>query len=400
MRRSPPPGFEPEGLAPPPLADGPWPVASIALDVSGECNLACRYCAERATQPARPPMSESVLQDAWGFFASRPTPKGRSIHLGSGEPLLAMPILRSLDRLVREANDPSLSVHLTTNGTLTTPDVRDWLVESGWHIKVSLDGPATVQDRWRPHRSGEGTYSQVAETVVDLARRLSPSRFSVTAVLCRGSDPQEVLDDLVSLGVRRIQLIPVAHDREDFLPSSADIQRYERFIMRHARRHLESESWDDIPRLPNFRTPVFRLMGLANRRTSCGAGRSFVSIGPDGSIFPCFRLAGIDRYRIGRLQDGIDAAEICRFQRDGGRPYEERAACGRCWLAPLCGGPCFAVAEMFGPGGGRPLDLHYAYRAADATAAVWLVQQLRLRDPDRLLEFFPEDVLDALADSH
>jgi uncharacterized protein len=147
-----------------------------------------------------------------------------------------------------------------------------------------------------------------------------------------------------------------------------------------------------------FTGNVFRLMGYLLSRVPCAAGRSMAGVAPDGSIYPRFRFIGLERYRLGRLPEGIDPVASAAFQRGAGRPYEERAACRACWTAPLCGGPCFACAEMFGPGGGEPLAVHCAYRRACAGAATRLVAQLRQHDPDRLLRFLPDSVTAILRD--
>ena len=105
MGTGPPPGFDPDDVTPPPLAERLWPVTSLALDVSGQCNLACRYCAENATQPRRFPMSTKTLEAAWAFlFPNGQLRNGASIRLGSGEPLLNFPLLLRLASLMEEAS--------------------------------------------------------------------------------------------------------------------------------------------------------------------------------------------------------------------------------------------------------------------------------------------------------
>jgi uncharacterized protein len=368
--------------------------------VVGTCNIACRYCAEAATQPRRLPMSEETLEAAWRLlFPDGPPRPGRSIHLGSGEPLLAFSLLRKLAALIERhggsAAEGRPEVHLTTNGTLATPQVRDWLVASGWRVKISLDGPREVHDRWRVDRRGAGTWERVAAAVADLATRM-PERFSVTAVLCRGADPEEVFAGVAGLGARRIELVPVAHQDPRVLPGRTDLARYRRFVDAYARRFAAGE---DLPMLIRFEGKVRRALGYELQRVPCAAGRAFAGVAADGSLYPCFRFIGVDAFRLGDTASGSAPATAAAFRRGAGRPWEEREPCRDCWAAPLCGGPCFAVAEMFGPGDGQPFPLHCAYIRADAHAAVRLVRRLSRRDPERLLSFIPElrQALDRLA---
>lgn len=383
-----PPGFDPSDIEPPPLKERDWPLDALALDVSGRCNLACRYCAEAATQPhRRPAMDAAVLDQALDRLCASATGReAASIRLGSGEPLLAKKLLQRLaDKLAaaRRKGIGTPAVFLTTNGTLLDPPTRDWLVATGWHVKVSLDGPPEVQNHWRITAMGRPTYDQVSEAVADLARRI-PGRFSVTAVLCRDSVPAAVFDAIAALGVRRIELMPVGHQDPAITPDAFDVERYREFTDDYV-DHFIAPGGEDQPELVKVVNAARRVMGYDVKRVSCGAGRNFFGVGPGGALYPCFRFIGVDSYRLGDIATGPDAEAVQRFRLSGGRPYDARTACRHCWAAPLCGGPCFAEAELLGPGDGAPLAVHCEYVRADAAAAIRLVEELRRRDPERLL---------------
>jgi uncharacterized protein len=334
-------------------------------------------------------MTIEVLEAAWSFLFPDGKPRrSASVRLGSGEPLLALPLLQQLSSLIEMRSEPNdrPTVFLTTNGTLITNKVRDWLVTTGWHVKISLDGPAAIHDLWRVQPNGHGTYARVAEVVADLAYRIR-ERLSVTAVLCHQSDPQMVFDAIAQLGVKRIELVPVAHQDESIQPNAEDVEHYESFIQTYVRHYLENNTDEGLPTLVRFANRVARVMGYDNWRVPCGAGRSFYGVSPDGDLYPCFRFIGIQAYKLGHVALGLDAKAVAEFQQSAGCSYEMRSQCKECWAAPLCGGPCFACAEMFGHG--QPLNLHCAYMLADARAAIWLVNQLRACDPGRLLSFLP-----------
>ena len=396
-RQNAPREFNPRGLGTKPLPEGSWPIRSVGLDLTGRCNMVCRYCLEAATLPPRPPMSEQMVDAALSLLAPAEPGCRRSIRLGSGEPLLAIPMMRRIVERIALFEEPRPRPYVTTNGTLLTPETRDWLIETGWDVKISLDGPKSIHDRWRLLPDGLGTFDRIEESVVDLAHRLPSDRYGVNAVLCRGAHPRAVFEGLADLGVRSIELVPVAHRDPAVLPSPEDVARYEGFVVDGARRHLEGVDGPDLFKLSGFRRYVYRLMGYYLRGARCGAGRNFVAVAYDGAVYPCLRFVGAERHKLGQLPQGIDLDAYLAFQRGPGRPHQQRAACSRCWAAPLCGGPCYAVSEMIGEGDGEPLDLHCAYELATARAAVWLVDQLRRHDPDRLLELLPFDPGDLLA---
>lgn len=405
-----PPGFAPEDIDAPPLIERERPVGSLALDVSGRCNIACRYCAEASTQPPhRPFMTEDALDRALALLIRDGGPRpGSSIRLGSGEPLLALPLLKILvERLAALScgDGERPQVFLTTNGTLADAPTRDWLVASGWQVKISLDGPPSIHDRWRVTGSGTGTYERVGPAVADLARRM-PQRLSVTAVLCRGNDPFEVFAGIAALGVRRIELVPAVHADPAIAPGEEDAQRYADFAGAWVERYLVASQGADSaavrpPELVRLMNIARRVMGYDVNRVVCGAGRNFYGVGHDGALYPCFRFVGITEHRLGDVVSGPEPAATQRFREGAGRPYERRAACRECWAAPLCGGPCFASAELLGPGDGAPYAVQCRYIRSDARAAVRLVERLRETDPQRLLDLLGPlaadwaDVLDA-----
>jgi uncharacterized protein len=404
-RKTPPPGFEPQYITPPPLKDGPRQILSLALDAAGRCNLACRYCAETVTLPKRGPMSAHTLDAAWRFLfpgGAEPITQAKlrkdsfSIHMGSGEPLLNLPLLKKLAAMLeqaRSAGNEIPGVFLVTNGTLLDEEIMEWLIASGWNVKLSLDGPAAIHDRWRVLPGGEGTHHRVVKAVAYMAERM-PGRFSVCAVLCRGNDPAAVFSAIERLGVRQIDMVPVASVNDSIKPGSEDIENYRKFVIDYAARFLEDEGMNSNtaspPALTVFNQCMLRLMGYKLSRIYCSAGRSYLGVGPNGGLYPCTRFVGVDRYRLGHLDTGLDPGAAEAFRNGPGRPYERRESCTQCWAAPLCGGPCFACAEMFGPGSGEPIDFHCAYLLATAEAALSLFNRLREQNPERLLPFMSQ----------
>jgi uncharacterized protein len=382
--------FDPADVAPPRPKDENFPLLSLAPDLSGTCNLACRYCAEAASQPSRMQMSAAVFEHLWNFLAESAPPKlARSLRFGSGEPLLGMERLKQLHELMLKAREvsgaPLPEVSITTNGILVDDHVADWLASTGWRIKVSIDGPPSVHDRYRVGRDGEGTYDKVAAATRRLLERCS-ERLSVAAVLCHGTDPAEVFEAIAGLGVRRIELVPVAHHDRSLWPSLADLHAYREFIRDYSAA-LARDGVESRPALVRFEECVRRVMGYDNQAVPCGAGRNFFGVSPDGGLYPCFRFVGVESYRLGDLATGPEPSKVAWFRSGPGRPYQDRRRCSRCWAAPLCGGPCFSSSELFGEG--EPMPAHCEYMLADAGAAVWLVDHLRGIGPERLLPFLP-----------
>jgi uncharacterized protein len=376
--------FDPEKISPAVLDEQKYPaVSSLAIDVTGSCNLKCIYCAESGTMPERQPISLETLDVTLHSLFDWSEPKSAlSIHLGSGEALLSPEIVKEIGRKSRQmakARHRALSLYLTTNGTCINNQVIDWLIADQWNVKVSIDGNQGVHDENRIYKSGRGTYSEVSKVVSILAQKI-PKKFSTTSVLCRGADPSRVFYHIASLGVKRIELVPVAAALDSVLQlSKSDLDSYRKFIADYAQKLADGKT---VPINIRFHNRLLRVLGYKNNRTPCGAGRNFFASGPTGEIYPCFRFIGIEKYKLGDIT-GISKERVQDFIKSSGRPYEKRETCRECWAAPLCGGPCFACADLFGLG--SPLPQFCEMIQAESEAAIWLVDFLKENNPEELV---------------
>jgi uncharacterized protein len=306
-----------------------------------------------------------------------------SLHLGSGEPLIQADAVHEIGRIARNLQkDRDVSLHLTTNGLLLTDEICSWLIQDNWRVKVSLDGPQLIHDKNRKDIRGQGTYCNIEKYVKKLSK--IPT-FSTTSVLCHGTDPKDVFYGIAALGVKNIELVPVAVVNPSPLGlTDTDIQKYRAFVSEYVQRLAAGE---DVPYLIRFMNRLHRVMGYNNNRIPCGAGRTFLAVGPEGELYPCFRFVGIEQYILGHITTGVDRKQINMFSKKAGRSYENREKCNTCWAAPLCGGPCFACAELLFQKNGEPSPDYCNMVYADCEAAVWLVHTLREENPEKLVEF-------------
>ena len=153
--------------------------------------------------------------------------------------------------------------------------------------------------------------------------------------------------------------------------SKSDIKSYRKFIEAYVQKLANDQT---VPINIRFHNRLLRILGYKNSRTPCGAGRNFFASGPTGEIYPCFRFIGIERYKLGDLT-GIRKERVQSFIKNSGRPYAQREKCRECWAAPLCGGPCFACADLFGLG--SPLPQFCEMILVESEAAIWLVDFLK-----------------------
>ena len=73
-------------------------------------------------------------------------------------------IVRYIRARQRETGQP-ISLSITSNGTLLTEPILDFLAQEEVDLCVSIDGPAAVHDRNRVYRDGTGTFADVVRNL-------------------------------------------------------------------------------------------------------------------------------------------------------------------------------------------------------------------------------------------
>ncbi len=391
----PPAGFDPSDLPLPLPRRKKWTICSLALDVSGQCNQRCTYCAESATLPKRKPMTEDVLDRALNYFYDHLAPGATpAIRFGSGEPLLAPHILEQAavrsKKLSEKYSYAPPQYFLTTNGTLLDKKNLRLLSSSEWHVKVSLDGPPDVHDRCRLDACGRGTFQKAVDAVCKLFDGIG-ERLSITAVLSPGTDPAEVFEFCESLHAGQIELLPVAEKPGCSTFTDKDLRRYRSFVAGYARDLIHGRTRATLSRFSNM---IPRAMGFGLQRYRCGAGRALYAAGPDGSLYPCFRMIGVDAFCVGSVFLGIDDRSLWGFRNAAGCSFLKRKACAACWACSLCNGPCFALVGLMNLQPGTD-SIQCAYTRMDAAEVIQMVSALRKQDPQRLLGYLAGNPFEA-----
>ena len=145
-----------------------FPLQSMVLNVTNQCNLSCHYCYEFGEDKVATPEGKKKFMD-WEtaktsvdyFFDESRGRKSVHITFFGGETLMNFPLLRQVvDYARREADRRRVSIDfsLTTNATLLTPTIIEFLAENAVGVTVSIDGAKESQDAFRVFKNGRGSY--------------------------------------------------------------------------------------------------------------------------------------------------------------------------------------------------------------------------------------------------
>ena len=92
---------------------------------------------------------------------------------------------------------------------------------------------------------------------------------------------------------------------------------------------------------------------VVKRLRGCGSGNEYVSVTPDGDIYPCHQFVGMEEYKMGNLSGGTFREDIKK--EFAGTHVYSKPACQDCWAKFYCSGGCNANNYIYNG------DIHKAY---------------------------------------
>jgi len=157
----------------------------LALTVTEDCNLRCRYCLHGSTnpwiRPHRPRCMprQTALRAVATFLDHADRTALPIVSFYGGEPLLNLPVIEAVcDLVARHPRGRDVRLVVDTNGTRLV-GAAELIRRHGLFLQVSLDGPASVHDRYRVSRGKRPTHRRVEDNLTrllaedpSLARRL------------------------------------------------------------------------------------------------------------------------------------------------------------------------------------------------------------------------------------
>jgi uncharacterized protein len=322
------------------------PVRALSLAVAQKCNLGCTYCYAQQGDfggPARNMPRETALQAV--ELLLREAGPGERVNLSflGGEPLFNRAVIReATERAVERAREKgvSLTLSLTTNGTLLTPEDADFLEAHGFAVTVSLDGPQEVNDGLRAFKGGQGSFAKVMENVGPLLARQRGMQVSArVTVTPRNLALRETLDDFVERGFHSVGFSPMLRsptgrdelghaELERMLEQMVDCgQEFERRLIA-GRRYPFS----------NMVNALRELHKGTHRPYPCGAGAGYLGVSASGELAACHRFVGDEEGAMGSLATGVDGARRARWLTE--RHVHRQEPCRSCWARYLCAGGC------------------------------------------------------------
>lgn len=249
---------------------------TLYLHVTKACNLHCVYCYFSAGEPMEKELStEEMLTVLREAHLLNP----RRVVFTGGEPVLRDDMLTLAQGLRNMGN--RIHMCITTNGTLINEENAEGLVENFDEIRISIDGFKEVNDTTR----GKGTFEKAMRAFrYVLSAGGDPVAF-ITVTSLNLAHSKDFMRFLLRNGISKIHLSPLKlAGRADDDNMLCDFEETKRIV---------EEFW--------YETFGLRLKTDRKEVSNCGVGK-YVTVYPDGSVYPCHLLA-FPEFCIGNVRE-------------------------------------------------------------------------------------------------
>ena len=328
---------------------------TLWLHLTTRCNLHCAYCyAPRGNVDMSPEVGRAAVDGAIRSALARGF-QGLKLKYAGGEPTLNFPTLRAVHEYAQtRAAQAGLGLRevLLTNGTTLTPALLRWLRNKDIRLSISLDGIGSAHDRQRVGKDGNGTFALVAKGIEQaLALGLAP-HLSITVTTYN----VDGLADVVAFALERdlpfnLNFVRPVLNQPDLTPSP------ERLIagIQAALGVIEAR----LPRRRLVDGLLDRCDLSAPHRYPCGAGRSYLVVGPQGEVAPCHME--LER-TVGTVWEEDPLALVRAAEGFDNPPVEEKGSCRECLWRYICAGGCPLLTDRLRGGEGHLSPYCTVYR--------------------------------------
>ncbi len=268
------------------------------------CPASCSYC--WSSDKGSPIMSIDTVKETveWlrGFRQDSVT-----ITFHGGEPLLAGPRFysKALPIIAKGLADQGFMFAMQTNLWVMTPELAKILAKYNIPLGSSLDGPKELNDTQR----GKGYFDRTMrgyQIALDHGLKVS---FICTFTGESVKRKEEIFNFYLENGFN-LKLHPALPSLRDHARDrwALEPEEYGDLLIYLLDKYMENMGRIEVMNIDHLCKCVFTGRGTVCTFVDCMD--STYAVGPDGSIYPCYRFVGMPEYAIGNVRDRPTKADL------------------------------------------------------------------------------------------
>jgi uncharacterized protein len=282
----------------------------------------------------------------------------------------------------------TIDFSLTTNATLLSVNIIEFLAENEIGVTISMDGPKELQNKFRVFHNGTGSYDVVAPKIKELLRRHRTRPIGARVTLTSETiDVTRIYRHLTEeFGFWEVGFAPVTTSpQQQYAISDSGFDRMLGQFRELGLEFLDHAVENRHHGFSNVKDTLEEIHKGVSKAYPCGAGLGLFGVSTDGDVAVCHRFAGSDTHKLGTVKTGIDRAAQAEFLEQ--HHIDEKTDCHTCWARPLCAGGCYHEAHVRYGSTRRP-NLHYCEWIRGWTdTCLKIYGELAVRNPDFIARF-------------
>ncbi len=318
-------------------------MSDLILQVTRDCNFNCRYClfandTKISRNHERKKMSWEIAKKSIDFLYKHSSEAEHiTICFYGGEPLLNFELI---EQAVNYANSlfftKKVKYIMTINGSLLTKNVLEFITKNNFHVTISLDGPAKIQNIHRRFsNTGLGTFEKVYHNV-NFLRINYPDFFNNNISFCPVVIDDEDYEEIATffkrenISLDRVNPLKANMNGMDYTLSKigADNSNLKKISFEYDL--VNQKSIKDLERIYNDKHVI---PSRWHHNGPCIPGQRRLFVDVEGTFYPCEKMIEDSTYVIGDIENGFDCGKITEFLNIGKITEDE---CKKCWAAHFC----------------------------------------------------------------
>ena len=337
-------------------------VFQLVLQITQACNLSCIYCPYAnshndalSRSHTSKTMTFETAKKAIDFLAEHSdNSKELFISFYGGEPLIVFPLIKKCVEYADEVFEGrNIKYSITTNATLLTDEMIEYMYSKKFFITFSLDGPKRIHDMHRLRTDGTPTYDdviKVLEKTAEIYGEADLGAISINMVI----NPENPLDELLEwLSTPILQKIEVRSTliENDYIERKfySTGEYTEKFNYQYAMGMLdylqivkdisvssviEPQIQSIISEYSKFQCDNISLPDVTSPSGPCLSGVRKLFVNADGKFYPCEKVNELAECMvIGNVDDGFYVQKVKEHLNISQLSSD---LCKNCWVQAHC----------------------------------------------------------------
>ena len=320
----------------------------FTLGVTTKCNLRCSYCcysgSYRNTRThGFHSMSNKDIIPVIEFIKLYTKNTPITISFYGGECLLEFELLKEFVKRTKAEWQNDVRFEVSTNGTLLSPHIVDWLIANDITLFLSLDGTERVQNRQRITSSGLGTFTQIRKGLQNIRSSscdyyqnmvnlmMTVVDVSELPIIAKEWHEDEFLNNKLPIRISAVapnnangvQKVDMVKETDTYLRILDAYEQHPEYSLLRVFFERFLAEWQG--------RPIFCIDTSLDFPT-CVPNNQKVYIDSNGKVGICEKVP--DKYRIGDIRNGIDWKSV--NQQADVLSDIILSRCAKCSIARLC----------------------------------------------------------------